>query len=154
MKKPRAKDEYDFGRARRGAVVPAPGGKTRITIRIDTGILDWFRKQVHAAGGGNYQTLMNEALGRHIDQKEKTLEDTLRVSLHEVAVREEAGGPHFCVHHEVSWRCPHLLAGLPLRGCRAQHFGSRHLQLVRDILWGVTIQDIRECRVATAEEGL
>ena len=33
---------------------------------------------MNAAGGGNYQTLMNEALGRHVEQKEKTLEDTLR----------------------------------------------------------------------------
>jgi uncharacterized protein (DUF4415 family) len=92
MKKPRAKDEYDFGRARRGAVVPAPAGKTRITIRIDTEILDWFRKQVNAAGGGNYQTLMNEALGRHIEQKEKTLEDTLRRVIREELQRARRGG--------------------------------------------------------------
>ena len=41
----------EFSRATRGAVVPAPKGKTRITIRIDDDILDWFRNQVDSAGG-------------------------------------------------------------------------------------------------------
>ena len=56
------KGEYDFSQARRGAVDPTPSGKTRITIRIDDDILAWFRDQVDAAGGGNYQTLINNAL--------------------------------------------------------------------------------------------
>jgi hypothetical protein len=30
------KQHDDFGRAKRGAVVPVPKGKTRITIRIET----------------------------------------------------------------------------------------------------------------------
>jgi len=38
----------------------ASKGKTRITIRIDDDILDWFRGQVNAAGGGNYQTIQND----------------------------------------------------------------------------------------------
>jgi len=92
MKKARAKEEYDFTRARRGAVVPAAAGKTRITIRIDTEILQWFRKQVDAAGGGNYQTLMNEALRRHVEQGEKTLEDTLRRVVREELQRARRGG--------------------------------------------------------------
>jgi hypothetical protein len=50
------KREYDFSKARRRPVVPVPTGKTRITIRLDDDVLNWFRKQVHAAGGGNYQT--------------------------------------------------------------------------------------------------
>jgi uncharacterized protein (DUF4415 family) len=74
----RHKEERDFSRARRGAVVPVPPGKTRITIRIDTDILKWFRRQVHAAGGGNYQTLMNEALREHLERRQENLEDTLR----------------------------------------------------------------------------
>ena len=41
---------------------------------IDTGILDWFRNQVNEAGGGNYQTLINEALGEHIQTREGLLE--------------------------------------------------------------------------------
>ena len=45
--------EYDFGGAKRGAVIPTPPGKTRITIRLDDDILEWFREQVHRAGGGN-----------------------------------------------------------------------------------------------------
>src|SRR5438093_2957666 len=56
------KKQYDFRHGRRGAVVRAPSGKTRITIRIDDDILQWFREQVHKAGGGNYQTLINDAL--------------------------------------------------------------------------------------------
>jgi len=72
------KKEYDFSKGRRGAVVKAPAGKTRITIRIDDDILDWFRSQVHASGGGNYQTLMNKALREYMAYKEEPLEDTLR----------------------------------------------------------------------------
>jgi uncharacterized protein (DUF4415 family) len=71
-------DEPDFSRARRGAVVPVPAGKTRITIRIDTDVLEWFRQQVHKAGGGNYQTLVNEALRQHVTRREGGLEDALR----------------------------------------------------------------------------
>ena len=65
----RIQDEYDFSPGKRGAVVPAAPGKTRITIRLDTQILDWFRRQVHAAGGGNYQTLINDALLEHIHRR-------------------------------------------------------------------------------------
>ena len=63
------KKEYDFSRGRRGAVLPPPSGKTRITIRIDNEVLDWFRAQVHAAGGGSYQALMNDALREHIQHQ-------------------------------------------------------------------------------------
>ncbi|HKM90771.1 MAG TPA: BrnA antitoxin family protein, partial [Candidatus Acidoferrales bacterium] len=60
------KREYDFSRGKRGPVISVPKGKTRITIRLDHDILDWFREQVDRAGGGNYQTLINEALRQHI----------------------------------------------------------------------------------------
>jgi metal-responsive CopG/Arc/MetJ family transcriptional regulator len=56
------KREYDFSRGRRGPVSAVPRGKTRITIRLDKDLIDWFRSQVEAAGGGNYQTLINSAL--------------------------------------------------------------------------------------------
>ena len=69
---------YDFSRGRRGAVVAVPPGKTRITIRIDSDLLDWFRDQVDAAGGGNYQTLMNQALRAYVEQRESGLEEMLR----------------------------------------------------------------------------
>lgn len=54
--------EYDFKKGKRGAILPVPTGKTRITIRLDDDILDWFRGQADAAGGGNYQSMINEAL--------------------------------------------------------------------------------------------
>src|ERR1035438_8763739 len=40
----------------------------------DNDILDWFRRQVDEAGGGNYQTLINEALHGFILQKQEPLE--------------------------------------------------------------------------------
>ncbi len=72
------KPEYDFKTAKRGAIVPIPKGKTRITIRIDDDILAWFRDQVEQAGGGNYQSLMNEALSEYILAAKEPLEATLR----------------------------------------------------------------------------
>jgi uncharacterized protein (DUF4415 family) len=72
------KKEYDFTGARRGALVPVPPGKTRITIRLDDDVLDWFRDRADAAGGGNYQTMINAALRDYIDQRTEPLEDTLR----------------------------------------------------------------------------
>jgi len=60
------KKEYDFSKGKRGAVIAPAAGKTRITIRLDDEILDWFRREVHKAGGGNYQTLINKTLREHI----------------------------------------------------------------------------------------
>jgi uncharacterized protein (DUF4415 family) len=70
--------EYDFSRAKRGPAVPVPSGKTRITIRLDDDLIEWFKGQVHAAGGGNYQTLINVALRDYVDRKREPLEETLR----------------------------------------------------------------------------
>ena len=75
--------EYDFSQGKRGPVVPVQSGKTRITIRIDTDLLNWFREQVNARGGGNYQTMMNEALRAFIRHQDKTLENTLRKVIRE-----------------------------------------------------------------------
>ena len=72
------KKEYDFSKAKRGAVVSTPRGKSRDTIRLDQQVLDWFRKQVDDAGGGNYQTLINEALLEHIARRREPLESTIR----------------------------------------------------------------------------
>lgn len=77
------KPEYDFSRAKRGPVAPPVAGKTRITIRLDDAILDWFRRRVHAEGGGNYQTLINQALQQHIAREDDVLADTLRRVLRE-----------------------------------------------------------------------
>ena len=72
------KREYDFRGAKRGPVVSAPRSKVRITIRLDREILEWFRKQVERAGGGNYQTLINGALRQHIQRSDEPFEKTLR----------------------------------------------------------------------------
>ena len=72
------KKEYDFSTGRRGAVLKVPPGKTRVTIRLDDDILDWFRQQVDDAGGGNYQTLINNALRSFMDRQQESLETTLR----------------------------------------------------------------------------
>ncbi len=78
------KKQYDFRRGKRGAVIPTPPGKTRITIRIDDDVLEWFRKRVHEAGGGSYQSMINSALREHVDGQSEALEETLRRVLSEV----------------------------------------------------------------------
>src|SRR5437016_14357108 len=60
------REEYDFSQGKRGAVLPHQG-KTRITIWIDTDILDWFRTHADREGRG-YQTVMNAALRHDIQQ--------------------------------------------------------------------------------------
>ena len=77
------KREYDFSKGKRGPVISVPKGKTRITIRLDDDVLDWFRGQVDRAGGGNYQSLINEALRQHIRRAQEPLEATLRRVLRE-----------------------------------------------------------------------
>lgn len=68
------RDEYDFSKGKRGAVIASPG-KTRITIMLDDDIIEAFRARAEDAGAG-YQTLINaalrEALGAASD-KEKPL---------------------------------------------------------------------------------
>jgi len=86
------KDRYDFSQGKRGAIDPTPRGKTRITIRLDDDILEWFRQQVHAAGGGNYQTLINHALREYVQSREQRLEEILRrVVREELSASRRAG---------------------------------------------------------------
>ena len=63
------KAEYDFSRGRRGAVLRPPRGTTSVTIYVDDDLLNWFRKQAHAAGGASYDTLINDALRQFVDAK-------------------------------------------------------------------------------------
>jgi uncharacterized protein (DUF4415 family) len=84
------REEYDFSKAKRGPILPSPPGKTRITIRIDTDIIDWFRNKVNEIGGGNYQTMINDALRAHIRNEDKLLEETLRRVIRE-ELRAAAG---------------------------------------------------------------
>lgn len=72
------KSRYDFSKARRGAVVPSSGKKVRITIRLDSDVIQWFRSRVEQQGGGNYQTLVNEALRTYIQSQDEPLEEVLR----------------------------------------------------------------------------
>ena len=72
------KKEYDFSGAKRGAVLPGRPGKTRITIRLDGDVLEWFRDQVEAAGGGNYQSMINDALRTFVASRQAGIETVLR----------------------------------------------------------------------------
>jgi len=72
------KESYDFSKGKRGAVVPLPPGKTRITIRLDNEIIDWFRDKVEARGGGNYQTMINNVLRDYIQRGGEGFEPFLR----------------------------------------------------------------------------
>ncbi len=76
----------DFSKGKRGPVARSDPNKVRITIRLDGDIIAHFKKQVHAAGGGNYQTLINDALRAQLESEVKPLEDTLRK-----VIREELG---------------------------------------------------------------
>ncbi len=57
-----------------------PRGKIRLTMYLDTAVVEYFRSR---AGGRGYQTLINEALKRAIEQE--NLENVLRR-----VIREEA----------------------------------------------------------------
>ena len=76
------KAHYDFSKGKRGRIAlpqPEPQGKTRITIRIDGDVFDYFLKEADKAGGAvGYQTLMNDALRQFIEGKAAKLEETLR----------------------------------------------------------------------------
>lgn len=90
------KKNYEFKNGKRGAVIPASKGKTRITIRIDDDTLQWFRAQVHKAGGGSYQTSINDALHDFIEAQDRQIEDTFRRVLREELPRytvKKSGGP-------------------------------------------------------------
>jgi uncharacterized protein (DUF4415 family) len=78
------KAEYDFSKAKRGAVVPQTG-KTRITIYLDDAVLEGFRNRADAAGKG-YQTLINDALRECLSKDSGNLVETLRK-----VIREEMG---------------------------------------------------------------
>ena len=65
------RDEYDFSKGKRGAIMPTKG-KTRITIYIDDDILAAFRARAEQVGSG-YQTLMNEALKASLAKDDKPL---------------------------------------------------------------------------------
>jgi len=73
----------DFSKGKRGAVIKSDPIKQRITIRLDANVIEHFKRLVHEAGGGNYQTLINEALQEHIKAHDRELEETLRKVIRE-----------------------------------------------------------------------
>ena len=84
--------EYDFSKGKRGPIIPPDPRKTRITIRLDTEILKWFWQRVDEAGGGNYQTMINEALKDHIESENSK---TIRYP----------GGPHVDLDDKFQSEC-------------------------------------------------
>jgi uncharacterized protein (DUF4415 family) len=88
------KSEYDFSRGKRGPVIPVPKGKTRITIRLDKELIDWFRTQVEAAGGGNYQSLINSALRDYVREASSQIaEDVAPYGRNSMPGRRKSGKP-------------------------------------------------------------
>ena len=73
----------DFSKSKRSPVVKPDPNKMRITIRLDMDIIEHFKKIVNSAGGGNYQSLINDALRKHIKAHDKSLEKTLRKIIRE-----------------------------------------------------------------------
>ncbi len=76
--------DIDFSRAKRGAIVKPEPGKTKISIRLDKTVIEFFRTAVDRAGGGNYQTLINDALLEHIHRR-STLDAVRQVLREELA---------------------------------------------------------------------
>ena len=76
--------DIDFSRAKRGGVVKREPGKTKISIRLDNTVIEFFRTAVDRAGGGNYQTLINDALLEHI-HRTSTLDAVRQVIREEMA---------------------------------------------------------------------
>lgn len=82
------KDEYDFSKAKRGALVQQKN-KTRITMYIDNTVLDVFRTKADEAGRG-YQTMINDVLKEYIEKSSaQSLENTLRKLIREELQRDK-----------------------------------------------------------------
>ena len=82
------KKEYDFSKAKRGAVLSSEG-KTRITIYLDDVVVERFKALSEKSGKG-YQTLINEALRMHlgVDDGPLTVTTLRRVLREELAQHE------------------------------------------------------------------
>src|SRR5229473_6939851 len=83
--------DIDFSRAKHGAVVKPEPGKTKISIRLDNAVLEYFRNVIEKAGGGNYQTLINDALLEHVHLR-STLDVVRQVVREELAPYGSARG--------------------------------------------------------------
>ena len=87
------RDEYDFSKAKRGAIISSPG-KTRITIMLDDEIIEHFRAQAEAEGIG-YQTLINSLLRKAVvgSKKSKAEDKPLTIATLRRVIREELHTP-------------------------------------------------------------
>ncbi|MDJ0601079.1 MAG: BrnA antitoxin family protein [Crocosphaera sp.] len=63
------KDNYDFSQGKRGAVQPIHNHQTKLTILIDNDLLEWFGEQVDQSEGGDYLTLINDALREYVEKR-------------------------------------------------------------------------------------
>jgi uncharacterized protein (DUF4415 family) len=63
---------YDFSKAKRGAVVK-PKGKTRITIYLDDEVIEAYRQKGDKTGRG-YQTLINDALRETLSNEQQAID--------------------------------------------------------------------------------
>jgi uncharacterized protein (DUF4415 family) len=68
------KKEYDFSKGKRGAVLGVRPGKVKVTIRLDQDLVDWFGETIDAAGGGDSQDLMNQALREFMQRAQEPSE--------------------------------------------------------------------------------
>ena len=89
--------DIDFSRARRGPAIRPEPGKTKISIRLDNTVLEYFRAVVDKAGGGNYQTLINEALLEYVHRR-STLDIVRQVVREELAPYGGSRGSNSAVH--------------------------------------------------------
>ena len=84
------RNEYDCSKGKRGPVIAPDPNKVRITIRLDVDIVKYFKDKVHNAGGGNYQTLINNSLRAYIEENQSPLNEEI---LRQV-IREELKAAH------------------------------------------------------------
>jgi uncharacterized protein (DUF4415 family) len=84
--------DIDFSQAKQGPVVKAEPGKTKISIRLDNAIIEAFRQLADQAGGGNYQTLINDALTEYLRQRTllEIVRQVVREELQEQAAPQKA----------------------------------------------------------------
>jgi uncharacterized protein (DUF4415 family) len=83
--------DIDFSQAEQGPVVKAEPGKTKISIRLDNAVIEAFRELADQAGGGNYQTLINDALVDYLRQQTilEAVRQVVREELRESALRKD-----------------------------------------------------------------
>lgn len=83
------RNEYDFSKGKRGALVASPG-KTRITIMLDDDLIEFFRNKAETQGTG-YQTMINASLRASVAdaQGKSTEEKPLTVAALRKVLREE-----------------------------------------------------------------